>query len=163
MTKSVDAIFETLNFNWADFTLETFVAHVETLRNRSIELVGVPHLDVPMCLKVGDSDFIYYPNTLTASKQIHDILHELSHILLGHIDKEQDSERGIALHLDLRLRAYRSKTLDGVDLEQERDAEYLAYLIQLEISENNRLISLITLDESSKHYHIPIFSGKYRK
>ncbi len=154
-------ICESLEYNWRDFSLATFTQHIAAQRQRPIQTLGVVNLDLPMCLRVGRSDFIFYPASQTRSKQIHDVLHELAHILLGHIDKTPNSSTvmdNLIINLGIRFRRYKPTDLHAS--REEREAEFLAYLIQSKISEHNQIQALIRVDNTDD-FRFPPFTASY--
>lgn len=160
--KIIETLFTDLNYDWANFTLSDFMTYIQSKRKRNLKVIGVENLDVPLCLNIGAIDFVFYSKSQTKSKQIHDILHELAHILLGHIDDQDISEvQEIILHFDLRFRAIGDYLSDD-GIEEEKDAEYFAFLIQSRISQHNRLVAMLQFDYMDDS-QIPPFTSVYLK
>jgi hypothetical protein len=75
------------------FDLGEFCARLERHRGRSIRLVAVPaRLDAPSGLWVStaDTDYIYHPEGISPLHRAHIVLHEISHMLLGHLGGPRD-------------------------------------------------------------------------
>ena len=119
----------------ADFSLDRLMQNVGQARGRRILAVPFPMPDVKQYgawLAGPTVDVIFYDADTAKVHQIHIILHELSHIALGHKTLRVDSEDIGSLIRALRLVLMR----DVSELDKspdERAAESLAGSLQQEI------------------------------
>ena len=145
----VHKILEEIQFNFADFTMDSFIQQVGIVKSR--EILTIPW-DMPATLFgawVSDGDepreYIFYRNNLSEPHQIHIQLHELSHFLFGHptlqINRKTIAEvvAGTSSFPFTEMTQLRSPKLNDIETE----AETLASLIQQKVIQNSRLHLLI--------------------
>ena len=139
-----------LKFDFADFSMETFLRCVSRKKGR--EIIPIPwEMQMPSGLFgawVSDSDepieYIFYRGDLSPIHKIHTQLHELSHFLCGHP----------TLHISQELLgqvAFEKASLRFADLPKlrspnkaqiEAEAETLAHLIQERVVRHASLAQL---------------------
>lgn len=115
------------------FCLQTFCEKLATHRERPI-LLRAMHIGVGLCglwFPTATTDLVFYEEQTSPAHQTHIILHELSHMLLGHEPKAVDDSETLSLLLpDVSPGAVRyvleRTTYSAVE---EQEAEFLASLI----------------------------------
>lgn len=81
-----------------DFSARVFCEHLAAQRGRPIELMPLPvptspDLPTGMCYASSTTDYIIYDSQTSGYHQEQIILHEVAHILLGHIAPELDDSQ----------------------------------------------------------------------
>lgn len=138
-----------LNYNFNQFSLETFVAHLETLRGRKIIFVSWPMpsglFGAWVSLADRPHDYIFYSQNIPTLLQIHSQLHELAHVICQHPTlvigfanlRELIQQSTLeSLFTSLPLRSATSN-------EREVEAEALAILIQETVMEHKRFDQIV--------------------
>lgn len=151
-----------LNFDFDDFTMDRFVAHVEKLKGREIHFV--PWSMPPRMYGAWISDaeepreFVFYDQDIPPLHQVHTQLHELAHIINDHptrrltrtemedILRRADQEPDILKEVLLRA---------PNEAQHEDEAETLAALIQKQVIRHERLQQLavtVSSDDSMRDH-----------
>src|SRR5262245_28334090 len=110
------------------FTLERLVEAVAACQPKPIVLVKEPLGGTVPCgwlVRTGEVDYICYPTNTSRSHQLHIVLHELGHLVLGHVC--------VAVSL----------AHAGRDTEAERAAETFATMAARRITRVLRLVEWI--------------------
>ena len=83
---SVDAIVESLGYNFNSFDVTDFLHHISSRRKRELSVHTVPLSPklFGFWYATADTDFIGINAKLHPAHQIHTLLHEVAHMLLGH-------------------------------------------------------------------------------
>jgi hypothetical protein len=69
------------------FTLERFVRALRDTRRKPVELVETPLGGTAPCgwlIRTSQVDYVCYPSNTSWSHQLHIVLHEIGHLVLGH-------------------------------------------------------------------------------
>ncbi len=85
--RRLQATFETMDFDFGQFSLATFVDWIAQRRGKPIELQpwpSMPRAFSGLWLSHPETEHIYYADNLPPLLERITILHELAHILLGH-------------------------------------------------------------------------------
>jgi hypothetical protein len=118
----------------APFDLDEFRGRLERHRGRSIYLVAIlsmPEAFSGLWLGTRDGDYVFYPQGVTPLHRAHIVLHEFSHMLLGHGAAAKD-RRCIAELLTPELSSRIVQIAlgrNGYTTAEERDAEVMASLL----------------------------------
>lgn len=82
----ITAVIENLNYDFRQFELDHFLAHVSHLRGREIRYRGFPFSPTlfGLWIPVGDRDYLAYNSGTYHVHHVHILLHEVGHLLLGH-------------------------------------------------------------------------------
>lgn len=96
MTRSkaeIQAIIRSLDYDFDQFELHDFIGHIERLRGRKILVYGMDFQSDLFGLWIPGQaeDFVFYNENLYSVHQIHSILHELAHMVLGHANHRVDT------------------------------------------------------------------------
>ncbi len=145
----MQALLDSLDYDFSQFTLEDFVSWLEWRRGRKIKFVAqeMPATLHGAWLKGIDEDFVFFEANTPALHQAHNQLHEMSHMLCGHPTLEVGPEQ---VHLLLR---HTGSTLDPAALDSfllrsvytdlaDQEAEMLTALIQERVMRHARLDEL---------------------
>ncbi|MDD5369135.1 MAG: hypothetical protein PHQ40_08620 [Anaerolineaceae bacterium] len=134
-----ESILRDLDYNFAAFTIEAFIHHVEKYKNRDI--ITIPW-DMPPSLFgawISDGEkpleYIFYRKDIPPIHQIHTQLHELAHLLLGHPTLQVNRETmqdWISLRGEIPFREL-ARLRSSDQLDREKEAEVLASLIQEQV------------------------------
>jgi len=163
--KKIRSILDQLDYGWSQFTIEHFVAHVAAVRKRPIVVSGVAlHEVTGMCVSLPTRDYIFYDVRRHRAVQVHITLHELAHLLLGHVSSVEYTSRigdlqSILLHINTRIAVTQTNEYLW---QEELEAEYLAHLIQQSVRTAKRLDAL-TRTDSAADVFIPPFTGDFVK
>lgn len=163
--RKIRSILDQLNYEWSQFTIEHFVAHVAAARQRPIVVSGVAlHEVTGMCVSLPTRDYIFYDTRRHRAVQVHITLHELSHLILGHVSQVEYTSRlgdlqSILLHINTRIPVLQTNQHLW---EEELEAEHLAHLIQQSVRTAKRLDALTRTDQASDVF-IPPFTGDFVK
>lgn len=119
------------------FDLEALCDRVAASRGRALRLQPLPHLGVAapcgLWVAVAHTDYVFYETGMSQLHADHIILHELCHMICGHLG-EEGFTRSISVSLLLpsldtdMVRAVLGRVKYSTD--QEREAELLASLIR---------------------------------
>ena len=118
----------------APFDLDEFRGRLERHRGRSIYLVAIlsmPEAFSGLWLGTRDGDYVFYPQGVTPLHRAHIVLHEFSHMLLGHGAAAKD-RRCIAELLTPGLSSRIVQLAlgrNGYTTAEERDAEVMASML----------------------------------
>jgi hypothetical protein len=152
----VMSVINDLNFDWKFFSLNNFIDHIAQYRNRPIYLIPIPDLENSFVFSLGTTDYIGFNSQQLLIVRQHDLLHELAHLLLDHVDAVKfvsDFEEVQAfIHIGFR-RPVQTKEYS----EEENEAEYFVYLIQKQLQEI-RLLGALTDDERTGDPQMPPFT-----
>ena len=143
-------IINKLDYDFAAFTLDHFVHHLEQLRRRAIIVGDVPFQAELFGLWFPEvtTDYIFVNSRVHPVHRTHIVLHELSHILLEHqtmpLDELLDAKilrelgiRGAQGHLRSR------RTLKAPNNLEEKEAEVFVSLLHHEIVRAERFAELL--------------------
>ena len=143
-------IIDNLKYNFAAFTLDDFVCHLEELRRRTIIVCDFPFQPELFGLWFPEAmtDYIFVNKRVHPVHRTHIVLHELSHIMLEHqtvpLDELLDAEilrelgiRGAQGHLRSR------QTLKARNNLEEKEAEVFVSLLHHEIVRAKRFAELL--------------------
>jgi hypothetical protein len=138
--RRMQALLDTIDYDFSQFTLEDFCHWLEDRRGRRIEFVALPlkRMSGGWIATTGDCDLVFYPANLSEVYQNHVQLHEMSHMILGHRGITLDFLREVGVDA-LESMLLRSAHQDEVELE----AEVLASLIQHRAIQHGRLRELL--------------------
>ncbi|MEO8391409.1 MAG: ImmA/IrrE family metallo-endopeptidase [Chloroflexota bacterium] len=156
---SVDAIIESLGYNFASFDVTNFLSHVSSRRKRELSVHTVPLSPelFGFWYPTVDTDFIGINAKLHPAHQIHTLLHEIAHILLGHHGMDLKKLMGEELFSQLGIITnqghLRSATIydDAADI-QEQEAEQFVLLIRRKLVTAHRLRELYGQPTSIEMY-----------
>ena len=145
----MEARLAELNFDFNDFTMERFVAHIQQLKRCKILFVGWSMPPGMYGAWISDAEdpreFVFYDETLPSLQKIHTQLHELAHIISDHPTKRlsraemEDILRRARQDPDI-LQEVLLRAPDTAQCEDE--AETLAALIQKQVIRCQRLQQL---------------------
>lgn len=124
------------------FDVKTLCARVGERRQRPIILLGLKlPADAPhgLWIRSGERDYIIYERATSPLHQEHIILHELAHLLCGHVGSSLSNEHARRLFptLDPAL-VERILARSAYSDMEEREAEVLAYVILREADRDRR-------------------------
>lgn len=161
-TKRVRFAVDNLDYNWHRFTINDFIHHIASTRQRKITLMGFPLYDFSgLCLSTPNQDYIAFDIQRHPNLQIHTKLHELAHLILGHTvsisvdDLSGDQILSILLHINTRT-VHRYS--DPIKILQENEAEYFAFVVEGYVANHKRLHQL-TLTDHADDIYMPPFTG----
>jgi hypothetical protein len=131
-------LLDELGYDFSTFTIDGFVEWVAARRGRPIQLVPMP---LPpelfgAWINARQADYIFYESAPPQVHTVHILLHELSHILLGHQTMPMGDDLTLILHPGEEPAAYSLHALHGLcrsvtySDDQETEAETLSALIQ---------------------------------
>jgi hypothetical protein len=141
LIKKINAMVDSLEYDFSRFEIRGFVAWVAEKRGRQIELVPMQFTSDAFAAWVPDdedlTDYIFYEPGLVEVRTNQFILHETGHMLLGHHPRELSREIS---NLVRNLRYDRSPELGTAAVgllrsiyypdDQEEEAEVFSSLIQ---------------------------------
>lgn len=122
----------------APFDLRVFCADLAVQRGRRIILEAVPLRGSAfgMCFSSNDTDYIFYQRDTSPYHRQHIILHELSHLICGHLSSQAEplaNAGGMFDSVDIsRLRAVMQRA--SYSAVEEREAELMATLLAQRVS-----------------------------
>jgi hypothetical protein len=154
--RALEAV-QRLDYDFRQFTLPHFIQYLEKQRGHPIFVNEFTFIDVgnhAAWIGLGHADYIFYDAETHPVHQVHSILHECGHMVLGHTGEDLKAllsdELLQALHeLTAPLRGRLRATYPWDD-PQEREAEAFVRFLQREILVANRLEQL-TKRASSIH------------
>ncbi len=120
------------------FSASRLVAAISAQRGRPLELIALPSLERLPCgllIATDHTDYIGYPAS-TPLHQLHIVLHEIGHLLCGHLDGtglNPTATAALTPHLSPEL-VRKVLGRDRYADEQEQEAELLASLIGLRVT-----------------------------
>jgi hypothetical protein len=160
-TQRVQVALEQLHYNWHNFSIQNFAAHISQLRQRPLQLIGIALNDLSgICISTADGDYVFYDHQRHPTLQLHTILHEIAHLVLNHTTSSlhgTDEFSGILLHINARAQ----RQLHQPDLRREEDeAEYFAFLAQRTIAIVQRQ-ALAQQTDAAADSHIPPFTDSF--
>ena len=84
--ESVSAVIEQMNYQFDDFELDHFLAHIQRLRKRKLILrpATLKHEIVAIWVYTDRADYIFFKSSDHVIHQTHNILHEIAHMMLDH-------------------------------------------------------------------------------
>lgn len=151
----VQAAVDGLSYDFKQFTVPHFITHLQMMRRRDIILNGVL-FDQGLhgiWVRADTADYVFFNRRAHKIHQIHNILHELGHMVLGH--PLHDLANILPPEITTRLRASISPELHGhyrrwnpLDLPEEHEAELFVRSLQSEILLAERLAALTHPDTS---------------
>jgi hypothetical protein len=151
----VQAAVDGLDYDFRQFTIPHFIAHIQTLRQRDIILTGVS-FDRGLhgfWVQADTADYVFFNRRTHEIHQVHHILHELGHIVLEH--RLRDLAAFLPPELVTQLRVVIAHDLQGHcrqwdphDTLEEREAEWFVRCLQREILLTGRLSALTHPDTS---------------
>ena len=82
----VRQVVDGLKYDFSEFTVSHFLAHLETIRQREIILNSAPFSQGlhAFWLRADTADYVFFDQHTHEIHQVHHILHEIGHIILGH-------------------------------------------------------------------------------
>jgi hypothetical protein len=143
----IQAAMRQLDYDFRQFTLEHFLAHLIQRRQRDIIVTGVPseHRFHGAWIKADTADYVFFSGSTHPVHQVHTILHELGHIILGHQGDLLENVLPPALlaALNQQRAVGRMRQVGSLDKSPEdREAEAFVRLLQRQIMFANRLEQL---------------------
>ncbi len=148
----IQFVLDRLCYEFDEFEVDHFVRHLEHLRGRSIVRMSYdfdPSL-TGLWIPAETADYIFYTRFTHPIHQVHIMLHEIAHIVLGHPCKRIDQIVPLSL-----LNTFQSsdkflgRVLDDSETDfDEQEAEAFVYLIQQRIVAAKRF-SQLTHGQSS--------------
>jgi hypothetical protein len=149
------AVVDGLGYDFRQFTVPHFIAHIQALRQRDIILHGVP-FDRGLhgfWVRAETADYVFFNRRTHTTHQVHHILHELGHMVLRH--RLRDLSAFLPPELAAQLRTSISPELRGHcrhwdphDTPEEQEAEWFVRCLQREILLAGRLSALTHPDTS---------------
>jgi hypothetical protein len=80
------SIFDSLDYPQDAFTADHFTDYIGNhVRRRPIKAFPIYNLSKPMCIGGKRIDFVFHSSSIAGVLQIHHKLHEVGHLLLGHV------------------------------------------------------------------------------
>jgi len=159
----VQTALDKLKYDWQNFTVSDFIQHIMGIKQRPITLLGV-QLDVSgLCISTTSADYIFYDVQRHHTFQLHAILHETAHLVMGHRPYKLSVDnigqlREILLHINMRSRTIYQDPLMN---EEEDEAEYFAFLAHRAIAQSQRQKDAAITDVSEDTF-MPPFTGSFR-
>ncbi len=146
---SVDAIIESLGYNFATFDVTDFLQYIAALRKRELSVHTVPLSPqlFGFWYPTADTDFIGINAKLHPAHQIHTTLHEVAHMLLGHRGMDLKKLLGEELFRQLGITSNEGHLRSSISIDnsvdlQEQEAEHFVLLIQRKLVMAHRLQEL---------------------
>lgn len=148
-----------IDYDFSRFTMEKFVCWLEAQRGRKILFVPrpMPPTLFGAWLAGDDRDYIFYEANTLPIHQAHIQLHELAHILCGHLTEEVDSQQVQILLRQVDPPAGRAPRVYETLLlrstysdEAELEAETLTALIQEQVLRHSALENLTIVISSEE-------------
>lgn len=140
---------EGLDYDFNRFSVPDFIEHLQAVRQREIVLNGAsfdPGLH-GFWIRADTADYVFFNDSTHHVHQVHHILHELGHIILGH--RPRDLAAMLSPGLAAQLREALTVPLCGhcrrwepVDTDQEREAELFVQTLQRQVLLAGRLTAL---------------------
>ncbi len=151
---------ERLGFNFNQFSMDEFIAHIEEKLNREIRMIGWPMpqgmYGAWISIEDVDHEYVFYNTRYSRHQQVNSQLHELCHIICDHSTLKISPEKLKGLLEEKNLDPiFEQALLRSPDISQEEiEAETMAILVQEFVAECDRLKQLTTLstNEHSRRY-----------
>lgn len=146
---SVEAAIDILGYDFNAFNIDGFLHHIALQRNRRLSVHTVPLSSdlFGFWYPTQETDFIAVNGNLHHMHQLHTLIHELAHMLLGHRGMDlrtllaEDLIRELNIvHAEGHLRS--AKTIDRANNSQEREAEQFVMAIRQKLVAARRLQEL---------------------
>lgn len=138
-----------LRYDFHQFSVSDFVTYLETTRKRDIIVNGWPFQAGlhGFWLRAETADYVFFDRETYAMHQVHHILHELGHIILGHQPRDLAAvlppDLLVALsHLQITSPRGHSRMWEIHETPEDREAEWFVRRLQHEILIAGRLASL---------------------
>jgi hypothetical protein len=151
----VKQTFETIAYDFEQFSLDDFVVHIQEIRGRNILLIPYPFAPeiTGLWIPRKSIDFIFYKSNTHMIYQTHIILHELAHMLLDHPLKpiRQIISPAILMEFGIEPHGYLRAIYGQKDI-YEKEAEAFVHLVQQQVVRARRLIELTTGDTSISQF-----------
>lgn len=143
----IQSIIDSLHYDFATFNISHFLHHLEIHRHRSLNVSYVALAPELFGLwSPGQSqDYVFINSTLHPAHQIHSLLHEIAHLLLGHRGVDLEQALGTSLYTALKLHSgegHLRSSMVTADPVQETEAEVFVLLIHRRVLKANRLREL---------------------
>jgi hypothetical protein len=142
----IRAAIRQLDYDFRHFTLDHFIAHLIQYRQRDIILTAFPFGQgfYGAWLKQETADYVFYNAAAHPVHQVHSILHELGHIVLGHqgVSLEHALPPALLAALNQRRVVGRLRQVGIQHSPEDHEAEVFVRLAQQEIMFANRLEQL---------------------
>jgi|SRR5690554_1212262 hypothetical protein len=138
-----------LNYDFREFTLSHFITYLSEQRQRPIILHEFPFCEAhALWAKTPEADYILYDQHTHRIHQIHNILHEVGHIVLNHAGRHLSDvlPPELLAHLQTIIRepiCGQLRAARWMDTPEEQEAEAFGRLLQKEIVSANRMDRLI--------------------
>ncbi len=138
-----------LRYDFRHFTVPDFIAYLKTTRQRDIILNAVP-LDGGLhglWVRAETADYVFFDRRTHPIHQVHHILHEVGHMVLGHRPRDLALVLPPALLAELTARIARAphghcRMWEPHETLEEREAEYFVQQLQHKILIAGCLIAL---------------------
>jgi len=155
----VRRILDLLDYDFARFSLTDFVCWIEEKQaNRKIVCVAkrLPPSLSGAWLAANEQDYVFFEKDTVKLHQTHIQLHELSHILLGHLPLLYHIDQACPVEFYQRDDSPPSllRTNSSPALHAESEAELLATLIHLQIIGKVELSDICTVKEADPAWSI---------
>lgn len=140
---------EGLHYPFSQFTVPHFIAYLETLRQREIILNGAA-FDGRLhgfWVRAETADYVFFERQTHPIHQVHHILHELGHLVLGHRPRDLATVLPPALLAELMAQIGAApcghcRMWEPVETLEEREAECFVRQFQHKILIAGRLAAL---------------------
>jgi hypothetical protein len=155
--KSIQTALAQLQYDWQDFSTEGYIQHLVVARQRPLHLIPVPVDDTSgVCVSTESDDYIFYDDRRHPVLQRHALFHESAHLVLKHITGAVHLS-GISSVGDILIYINTRSLLVPRDPDEEREAEYFAFLAQRAVADGlHRKTANVT--DRDADAHIPPFN-----
>lgn len=154
--KSIQMAMERLHYNWQDFSTEGYIQHLVVARRRPLHLIPVPVDDSSgVCVSTESEDYIFYDDRRHPILQQHALFHETAHLVLNHLTGAVRLS-GLSSLGDILIYINTRSLLIPRDPEEEREAEYFAFLAQRAVADGFHQKTASVTDQEADA-HIPPF------
>lgn len=155
--KSIQTALAQLQYDWQDFSIEDYIQHLAVIRGRPLHLIGVPVDDSSgVCIATDAEDYIFYDDRRHPILQRHTLFHESAHLVLKHVTGAVRLS-GVSSLGDILVYINTRSLLVQRDPDEEREAEYFAFLAQRAVADGLHLKTAGASDRDADA-HIPPFS-----
>lgn len=148
--REIEQLIDRVGYDFTAFEPVDFVKHIEELMRRPVLLIGDqfnPEMSAAW-IRTQVAHYILYNTGLHPVQQIHGILHEIGHILLGHpcepiekvFTRDQLKRYGLLNRVEGRLRQIDSSINPG---PYEIEAEKFVFCLQRRVLKADRLAVLM--------------------
>lgn len=149
ISKTLKEVIDQLGYDFSQFELAHFIQHIEQLQRREILVMALPFEPglSALWIRAETADYIFYNARTHPVHQLHNILHELAHIILNHSCHAIDQALPPDI-LSLTRAAHPQGRLRKADPhlrmdQEEREAEAFVFLIQKRLMAANRMNRLM--------------------